>query len=120
MNEWCTHTIEQGRRLVAAPSSYGVIIKLSRVETLVDNTSVLRIHQDGSGFSSCNRRIGTEVAGTGIALHQLSGLHQVHALLGPASNGGVIGEQLIGGLGQLKGVAEGTSVASLRDQEAAS
>ena len=90
----------------AVPSAYGVIIKLSRVETSVDNTSVLRIHQDGSGFSSCNRRSGTEVASAGIALHQAGGLHQVHALLGPASNGGVIGEQLTGGLGQLKGVAQ--------------
>ncbi|MGI6255761.1 MAG: hypothetical protein ACOYJZ_09025, partial [Acutalibacter sp.] len=44
-----TGKIEQGRCQKAAPSSYGVIIKLSRVETLVIN----RVDHCGRGFSSC-------------------------------------------------------------------
>ncbi len=83
--------IEQGRRHLAAPSSYGVIIKLSRVETLVNNTSVVRIHQDGSSFSSCNRRSGTEVTGVGVALHQAQRPSQVHMVSSPASDDGSSG-----------------------------
>ena len=53
----------------AVPSAYGVIIKLSRVETLVNQASTLGIHHNGSGFSSCHRVGGTEVA-IRVALHQ--------------------------------------------------
>ena len=80
----------------AVPPAYGVIIKLSRVETLFNQTSAVRIHENGSSFSSCNRRSGTEVAGVGIALHQAGSLGSVHMVSSPVSNSAVVGEQLGG------------------------
>ena len=54
----------------AVPSAYGVIIKLSRVETLL----IQCVHHDGRSFSSCNLTSGTEGSILFIALHQTSGL----------------------------------------------
>ena len=73
----------------AVPPAYGVIIKLSRVETLLIQASVFGVHHDRSSFSSCNRRGGTEVAGTGVALHQASSLGSVHMVRSPVSDSSV-------------------------------
>ena len=97
---------------MAAPSSYGVIIKLSRVETLFNQASILGVHHDRSSFSSCNRRSGTEVAGVGIALHQAGSLGSVHMVSSPVSDNAVVGELLSGDailLGQLKGIVQDSS-----------
>ena len=96
----------------AVPPAYGVIIKLSRVETLFNQTSAVRIHENGSSFSSCNRRSGTEVAGVSVTLHQASSLGSVHMVSSPVSNSTVVGELLSGDailLGQLKGIVQDSS-----------
>ena len=90
----------------AVPPAYGVIIKLSRVETLFNQASVFGVHHDRSSFSSCNRRGGTEVAGTGVALHQAGLFAGIDKALSPAGNGSIVVVQLAGGAGSTESLGQ--------------
>ena len=88
---------------MAAPSSYGVIIKLSRVETLFNQASVFGVHHDRSSFSSCNRG---RHAGTGVALHQAGLFAGIDKALSPAGNGSIVVVQLAGGAGSTESLGQ--------------